>query len=131
MDSIRYILQLQRNNRKNPTPAEAMFWEAIRGKKLGVRFLRQHDFGRYIADFYCSAALLVVELDGSVHDSLDAREYDAIRTKVIESRGLLVTRYRNEQVLNNLDVVLAELHLLIQSRLRTDKLQAKLPLSRF
>ena len=102
-----YLLELQRQNRKNPTPAEAILWQALRGGKLeGLRFLRQKAFGRYIVDFYCAEACLVTELDGGVHDTPDAREYDAERTMQLEARGVKVLRFRNEEVFGDLPRVL-------------------------
>ena len=103
----RYILELQRKFRKNPTPAEATLWRAIRQNQLGgLRFLRQRAFGRAIVDFYCASAKLVIELDGEVHDSDQAQDYDEKRTELLEARGLMVLRFRNEEVLNGLPGVL-------------------------
>ena len=102
-----YLLELRRQNRKNPTPAEAVLWQALRGGKLeGLRFLRQKAFGRYIVDFYCAEAGLVIELDGSVHDTPETRAYDAQRTRELEARGLKVLRFRNEEALSGLSRVL-------------------------
>jgi very-short-patch-repair endonuclease len=64
-----------------------------------VRFLRQKAFGRYIVDFYCASAKLVIELDGEVHDTVEAQAYDAVRTETLESRGLRVLRFWNDLVL--------------------------------
>jgi very-short-patch-repair endonuclease len=67
---------------------------------------RQHPLGRYIADFYCHEALLVVELDGSIHDDVDQAEYDELRQKEIEERGLTVLRLKNEEVTRSLSTTL-------------------------
>jgi very-short-patch-repair endonuclease len=76
-------------------PAEEILWRVLRGGNLeGVRFLRQKAFGRYIVDFYCASAKLVIELDGEVHDTIEAQAYDAVRTETLESRGLRVLRFR-------------------------------------
>ena len=102
-----YLLELQRQNRKNPTPAEAILWEALRGSRLeGLRFLRQKALNRYIVDFYCAEARLVIELDGSVHDTPEARAYDAGRSVELEARGLKVLRFRNEEALSHLPRIL-------------------------
>lgn len=103
----RYLTELARANRRSSTEAERMLWEALRNRRLeGERFVRQRVFGRYIADFYCPAASLVVEIDGEVHDTEEARDYDSIRTDELEARGLRVVRFRNEQVLEALPDVL-------------------------
>ena len=109
------MLRFQRENRKAPTRAEDEFWQAVRNSQLeGVRFLRQKAFDCYIVDFYCASAKLVIELDGAIHDTLEAIEYDTIRTLHLEARGLKVIRFRNEQVLNHLETVLEHLRIQIK-----------------
>ena len=105
-----YLLKLQRQMRKNPTEAEDVLWQALRGSSLGVRFLRQKAFGRYIVDFYCASANLVIEADGSVHDTPEARVYDAVRQTELEALGLRVLRFGNEEILHNLPHVLEQIH---------------------
>ena len=61
------LKELARELRKEQTSAEALLWELIRNRQLlGFKFRRQHQFGDYVADFYCHEALLVVECDGPV-----------------------------------------------------------------
>jgi very-short-patch-repair endonuclease len=105
-----HILKFQREMRKNPTEAEAILWEALRGGKLGMRFQRQKAFGRYIVDFYCAKAKLVIELDGSVHDSENAQAYDTLRQRELEARGLRVVRFGNRDITHNLPNTLERLH---------------------
>ena len=94
--------------RRNPTPAETKLWEALRGHGCaGWRFRRQHGFGPYILDFYCPAAGIVVEVDGEVHDTDFAQEYDQARDEFLQAHGLRVLRFRNAQVLNSLPAVVA------------------------
>ncbi len=96
--------------RETMTPAELILWDCLRNSKLsGFRFKAQHPIKYFIADFYCHAARLVIELDGSVHDSLDQQEYDTNRTYVLEEFGLTVIRFRNEEVMHNLTTVLSEI----------------------
>lgn len=66
----------------------------------------QKVIGRYIVDFYCHTAKLILELDGNVHDTEEAIEYDTIRTQWLEAQGFRVLRFRNEQVYNDLPGVL-------------------------
>jgi very-short-patch-repair endonuclease len=81
------MLELQKAQRQNPTPAEEVLWRVLRGGNLErVRFLRQKVFGRYIVDFYCASAKLVIELDGEVHDTIQAQAYNAMRTEILEAR---------------------------------------------
>jgi very-short-patch-repair endonuclease len=93
--------------RAGQTPAELVLWEALRDRRLsGGKFRRQHPIGRYIADFYCAEAALVVELDGSMHACPDQEEYDQVRTAELEARGLRVVRISNEEAVSRFDEVL-------------------------
>jgi very-short-patch-repair endonuclease len=93
--------------RKNMTPAESVLWEHLRRKALeGYRFRRQHPAGRFIIDFYCHPIRLAIELDGSVHDLPEQAEYDVGRTAELERLGITVLRFRNEEILQNIDFVI-------------------------
>ena len=99
------IIRLARKMRKNPTEAEHVMWHFLRDRNLrGWKFLRQHpiqcfdDTGKeqwFIADFYCSAAKLVVEMDGYVH--LYNLAYDKVRDEMMAKMGITVLRFRNEE----------------------------------
>ena len=94
--------------RRRPTQSEEILWARIRGQRFhGAKFRRQVPFDRYVADFYCHAAKLVVELDGKPHEWF--ADYDAGRTAVIETFGVRVLRFTNLEVCNDLDVVLARI----------------------
>jgi very-short-patch-repair endonuclease len=91
--------------RRNQTDAERLLWFRLRDRRLeGLKFKRQMPIDRYVVDFCCSDARLIVELDGGQH-SVSA-EADAIRTKKLEEQGYLVLRYWNNDVLSNIDGVL-------------------------
>ena len=93
-----------RRLRKNPTEAEKRLWSVLRKRGLeGARFRRQAPLGRYIVDFLCLDARLVVEVDGGQHAIEAAR--DAERTRWLESQGFRVLRFWNDEVLQNLDGV--------------------------
>ncbi len=97
--------QAARNMRKHPTPAEAILWRALRGRRLaGLKFRRQHPIGQFIVDFYCADCKLVVEADGSIHDQQIG--YDQARTKQLEAFGCKVLRVSNTLVINDLETVL-------------------------
>ena len=94
--------------RSTMTPAEIKLWQAIKHRQLnGLKFRRQHSIGRYIVDFYCPSAKLVVELDGAAHDSESAWRYDEQRTALISSLGLTILRFENRVIMENLDGVLS------------------------
>ena len=93
--------------RQNPTEAECVLWQYLRRRQInGLHFRRQHPIGRFIVDFYCAKARLVIEVDGSVHDEPGHDEYDQERQAYLESLGLRVLRCRNEDVIQNVDVAL-------------------------
>ncbi|RZK96644.1 MAG: endonuclease domain-containing protein [Methylobacterium sp.] len=89
-------IHLARQLRQQMTPAEATFWKHLRGS---IRARRQVLIAGYIADFYCSALRLVIEIDGPVHDH--QREYDRQRDEVMRGLGLQVIRITNEDVLRD------------------------------
>jgi len=81
--------------------------EQLRNKQLrGFKFRRQHQFGNYIADFYCHEAQLVVECDGSVHDGNEEWHHDQQRDTYMTANGLRVLRFSNEDILSDPDKVL-------------------------
>ena len=80
---------LARRMRQEPTPAEHRLWQRPRRKQiLGFRFRRQHAIDRFIVDFYCAQAQLVVEVDGPIHQY--SLEQDTLREQVVTSLGLSV-----------------------------------------
>ncbi len=100
-------LTQRRQLRRNSTPAEIALWNMIRDKKLdGRKFRRQHSIGFYIADFCCVAEMLVIELDGQVHNEPGAQEYDFHRDEFIKSQGFTVLRFENRTVFELPDAVL-------------------------
>ncbi len=87
-----------------------MLWEYLRKNKiLGARIKRQHPIGTYIADFYCHAAKLVIEVDGANHNTTDQKLYDEERTFNLKINGLTVIRFSNEQIEQDLSNVIAEI----------------------
>ena len=93
-----------RNLRRKMTDAERKLWHALRDRRLaGHKFRRQHPIGPYVADFYCEAKRLMVEVDGGQHTR--RQQADAKRTKWLEARGYRVIRLWNSEVLTNLEGV--------------------------
>jgi very-short-patch-repair endonuclease len=93
--------------RRRMTPAEEKLWAALRNDEAGARFRRQHPIGRFVLDFYCATRKLAVEVDGAVHDGRE--DLDAERTAALETRGIRVIRFRNEEVLADVDRVVARI----------------------
>jgi very-short-patch-repair endonuclease len=95
-----------RRLRRDQTDPERLLWSRLRNKQIGGRkFRRQVPIGRYIADFCCPEAKLVIELDGGGHSADDARRRDDRRTSDIEAAGYLLIRFWNDEVRRNLDGV--------------------------
>ncbi|MBE9070921.1 endonuclease domain-containing protein [Leptolyngbya cf. ectocarpi LEGE 11479] len=108
------LLQRARELRLRQTSAEEILWECLRARRFyGYKFRRQHNIGRFIADFYCHEGGLVIEVDGPIHDLQS--EKDDMRDAWMESVGLQVLRVRNWQVLEGLEGVLV----MILERLET------------
>ena len=89
--------------RKEETKAEKILWEKLRNNNLNVKFRRQHPFDMYILDFYAPAIKLAIELDGSIHNSKEAKEYDKERTEYLELKKIEVIRFWNSEIENNLE----------------------------
>jgi very-short-patch-repair endonuclease len=96
-----YAKQLHRDM----TPAEVKLWSRLRAHRLeGVHFRNQHAIGNYVVDFCAPRKKLVIELDGSQH--LEQVEYDAERTRYLESKGYRVIRFWNNDVMKNIEHVI-------------------------
>ena len=89
--------------RKFATEAESILWEYLRAKQLGKTFKRQHIIGDYIADFVCLESGLIVELDGGYHKLPEQQINDELRTEWLEKHGFRVIRFKNEELLTNID----------------------------
>ena len=102
--------------RENQTKAEQLLWHQLRKKRVGqLRFRRQFRLGHYIVDFVCLPARLIIEVDGPSHDQ--TLEDDERRSRWLESQGFKVIRFRNEDVLRNLDGVVRTIELELVVRL--------------
>ena len=103
------LTEFARENRKNPTVAESKMWTKVLRMRyfVGYKFLRQKPIGSFIVDFYCSALRLAIEIDGDSH--AEAIGYDVARTSALNSRGIMVVRYSNSDVLKNLEGVYDDL----------------------
>src|SRR6266536_6063321 len=79
------VFELAKDLRRNMTTAEKVLWIYLRQGILGLKFRRQHPIGIYIADFYCHRVKLIIEVDGSIHDKKEVKEYDERRENDLKS----------------------------------------------
>ncbi len=107
-------LDYRRNLRRRSTRAEKKLCSRLRNKQIGIRFRRQHSLGTFIADFYCAAVRLVIEIDGASHLGQKKQKYDAHRTRSLNTYGFTVVRYTNEQVCDNIDGVITDIHRIVE-----------------
>lgn len=93
--------------RKEMTKAEACLWKYVlrAGKMKGYGFRRQRPVLNYIADFMCKELMLIVEVDGSIHELEEVRNNDEQRQKALEEAGFTVLRFTNNEVLTNIQWV--------------------------
>ncbi len=93
--------------RKEMTKAEACLWKyVLRASKLkGYAFRRQRPVLNYIADFMCKELMLIIEVDGSIHELDEVMRKDKDRQKALEETGFTVLRFTNEEVLTNIQWV--------------------------
>ena len=112
----RVKVQRAKELRAEMTPQEKMVWQCLRANRLhGLHFRRQQIIDGFLADFYCHAARLVIELDGLIH--LRQADYDLERDKAIAAHNLLVMRVTNAEIEQQLDLVLQRIAATCAARL--------------
>jgi len=100
------LKQYRRDLRNHLTPAEAKLWTYLQKSQLGQKFRRQHSVELYILDFYCPQSKLAVELDGDHHYTTEAHHYDKRRDSFLQTLGIRVLRFENDDVFNKLPDIL-------------------------
>jgi len=96
--------------RKSMTPAEKVLWERLRNRQVnGYRFRRQHPIKDFIVDFFCYDAVIVIEVDGSVHEETSQKERDEQRTIIFKGFGIREIRFTNKEVMNQIDQVIKKI----------------------
>ena len=92
--------------RNGMTKGEVILWQRLKNSQMmGYDFDRQKPVDQFVIDFYCKALSLAIEVDGSVHDSEDAKVYDAARQAKLEGLGIHFLRFRDSDVKNNPNAV--------------------------
>jgi very-short-patch-repair endonuclease len=107
-NEVRQRTSRARELRRESTEAERRLWKHLRSSQLnGLKFRRQVPLFGFYADFFCECANLIVELDGGHHAS--QMERDEERTRILQAAGIRVRRFWNNDVLSNIEGVLAEI----------------------
>ena len=110
-------LSKARQLRREMTPHERKLWYLFL-RKYPVKIFKQRIVGRFIVDFYCAPAKLVIELDGSQHYDPQALAYDAERSQFLTGLGLEVLRFTNYDIDRHFSEVCRQIDHVIQQRLR-------------
>jgi len=101
--------------RRTSIEVEELLWNNLRNKRLkGYKFRRQHPILGYIADFYCHEARLIIEVDGGIHDLPQYKEHDDGRTFEFENNGIKVIRFKNFEILENIESVLKQIAIILE-----------------
>ncbi len=104
------LFMYARDMRKIPTESEKVMWNILRKFRYkGYIFRRQHPVDIFIADFYCHKLKLIIEVDGDVHNSEQAIDYDDGRSSELEKYRLNIIRFTNNQVLNEPENIILQI----------------------
>jgi len=101
------LLEKAKEMRANPTQAEAILWKELKSEKLGIKCRQQHLIEEFIVDFVCLSKKLIIEVDGKIHNS--QKEKDDQRTSFLQNKGYKVIRFKNEEVIGDIDKVVSKI----------------------
>lgn len=110
------LTQNAKSLRKNMTKEERKLWYGFL-RDYPVKFLRQKILGKYIVDFYCAKAKLVIELDGSQHYLDEQKAYDEERTEFLSGYQIKVVRFLNGEVVNNFNGICEYINIIVHERI--------------
>ena len=102
------IFENAKKLRNEPTASEVIFWILLKQHFPDYRFKRQHPVSQYITDFYCHKLKLVIEIDGGIHLSAE-KNNDELRDGFMQSLGLKIIRFTNEEVCKRGEYVVEKL----------------------
>lgn len=98
--------ELQLERKKQTTQAEQILWEQLKTKQLDAKFRRQHIIDEFIVDFVNLSKKLIVEVDRNYHNTIQQQEADHLRTQILNELGFKVIRFKNEEVIGNIEKVI-------------------------
>ena len=103
----RPVVYTARKQRRDQNLPEGMLWKRLRANRLGVKFRRQHPIGPYVVDFFCPSARLVIEVDGTAHDSAERAEHDRNRDRCLTENGYDVLHIAAADILRDVEGAMA------------------------
>ena len=109
------IFQIAERLRWDMTATEKIIWDRVCKNQLGVRIRRQHPVWKFIADFYCHAVKLVIEIDGGIHLRSENQEYDISRDIILKEFKIEILRFTNPEVINETDRVIDKIKSTIET----------------
>ena len=117
--------------RKKATEPERILWRHLRNRNfVGYKFRRQHPFEDYILDFYCPSAKLAIELDGGGHNYYAGQIHDRTRSESLAGHGVVVLRFWNHQVRQELDSVLRAIWFALEQRQKSNPSPSSSPFAK-
>jgi very-short-patch-repair endonuclease len=111
------------------TLPEVLLWNRVRGKKLGLKFRKQHSIPPYVVDFDCPSAKLVIEVDGLAHDNAERVERDAKRDRALADKGYGILRLPASLVLSDMEAALDAIVAQTEGPLRQSLRDCHLPMN--
>ena len=105
--TLRPEVALARKYRRELSYPEVLLWQRLRDKATGTKFRRQHPIGPYVADFYCSAAKLVIEVDGQIHATPERIKADRAKESFLAENGYRILRINAAEILRDANAVAA------------------------
>ena len=114
-ESSPMIFANARKLRNEPTSSEIIVWSLLKQHFSNFRFKRQHPISGYIADFYCHKLKLVIEIDGSIHQTEEVKNNDILRDEFLQTLNLKVMRFTNDEVCKNGESIVKKVKEVIDS----------------
>jgi very-short-patch-repair endonuclease len=104
------LKELAKKLRNNSTKSEIILWLKLKNKQLyNYKFIRQKPIDNYILDFYCPELKLGIELDGYSHELEEVHTKDLKKEKRLNELGIVILRFKDEQVFNDIENVIKEI----------------------
>ena len=110
-------VQKARRLRKRMSWPEVMLWQRLRQRPCGLKFRRQHPAGLYVLDFFCSQALVAIEVDGIAHDLGDRPRHDDQRAAWLAAKGVELIRLSAGEVTKAPDAAIEAIMALCLARI--------------